>query len=255
MSAVRRPTRVRTHFLIYAVAGFLLSWAPIVVHMQFGNRPSLAKFVHYNEQNLPDIALENGTAREFQTENLVDDPGIHREIVESLCESRLPEDQVDSFSMFWTSALHDAYDLAAGSPQGAVLRESTTVFHLRRGWPMRQVAGTVQVSKRFDTDGTWVQQGWMTWGIQRASPRDRIQDLPEWSYDHWILTSPLWTGLILNSLLFGILFWPIWFTPRYLRRIRRRSRGRCVLCAYPVERGSICPECGTIADGRILRPA
>lgn len=67
---------------------------------------------------------------------------------------------------------------------------------------------------------------------------------------------PLWTGFAINTLLYASIGWSIvraflsslWFT---IRR-RRRRRGLCVACAYPVRGLSVCPECGT-ADGSSRR--
>jgi hypothetical protein len=56
---------------------------------------------------------------------------------------------------------------------------------------------------------------------------------------------PVWNGLLLNVLLWSVL-WSIPGPLRYgVRRYRRKRRGLCLACGYAVEDLEICPECGT----------
>jgi hypothetical protein len=59
---------------------------------------------------------------------------------------------------------------------------------------------------------------------------------------------PLWLGLLVNSVFYGLFLWLLWFTPRRIVRGRsRRRRGLCVRCEYDLRglaAGSACPECG-----------
>ena len=56
-------------------------------------------------------------------------------------------------------------------------------------------------------------------------------------------------GLILNPIIVaGIPFLVLIAPPALVmlvRRARRRSRGRCIYCAYPLDGSTTCPECGT----------
>ena len=56
---------------------------------------------------------------------------------------------------------------------------------------------------------------------------------------------PVWNGLLLNVLLWSVL----WSVPgpllRGVRRYRRMRRGLCLACGYEVEDLEKCPECGT----------
>jgi len=57
---------------------------------------------------------------------------------------------------------------------------------------------------------------------------------------------PIWTGAVLNTLLFASVVWLILFLPGVVRRMERRRLGRCEVCGYDL-RGAghgVCPECG-----------
>lgn len=59
---------------------------------------------------------------------------------------------------------------------------------------------------------------------------------------------PIWPGLILDLVFWSLAVWGLLLAARALRRARRRRRGLCVCCRYPVRdlpNGSPCPECGT----------
>lgn len=57
---------------------------------------------------------------------------------------------------------------------------------------------------------------------------------------------PVWFGLILDTLLYGSIFWAIGPGRRLYRLARRRRRGRCLACNYDLRGLSdpVCPECG-----------
>jgi len=64
---------------------------------------------------------------------------------------------------------------------------------------------------------------------------------------------PWWPGLLVNSAFWAILAFTIHRVFLFVRRARRRRRGRCPRCAYPVIGlgGNACPECGFgVADRR-----
>jgi len=60
----------------------------------------------------------------------------------------------------------------------------------------------------------------------------------------------LWGGLIVNTLVYGLLIWAIPTAWIRTTRLTRRWRGRCPACAYQLHDGlaSGCPECGWKRD-------
>ena len=57
--------------------------------------------------------------------------------------------------------------------------------------------------------------------------------------------SPLWPGLLGNTVLYSVvLVTPILGATHVSRRLRAR-RGACLACGYPVNASRRCPECGT----------
>ncbi|HZW08220.1 MAG TPA: hypothetical protein VFF65_13940 [Phycisphaerales bacterium] len=68
-------------------------------------------------------------------------------------------------------------------------------------------------------------------------PKNSVTGLP-------VPLQPLWGGLAVNTLLYGIPAWAVLFGPGAVRRLRRR-RSACVRCGYPLTGGTVCPECGS----------
>jgi hypothetical protein len=63
-------------------------------------------------------------------------------------------------------------------------------------------------------------------------------------------TLPIWPGLVANTLLFSTGWWLLLSAPVWLRRGRRKARGRCIACGYDragLAPAANCPECGSIA--------
>ncbi len=55
---------------------------------------------------------------------------------------------------------------------------------------------------------------------------------------------PLWSGVIVNSLLLAVISSVCLFIPTTLRRRLRRRRGQCQHCGYPIGASPVCSECG-----------
>lgn len=61
---------------------------------------------------------------------------------------------------------------------------------------------------------------------------------------------PIWSGFIVNTLIYAAPIALLWMVPRAVRRFLRRQRGTCTACGYDLAglpAGSICPECATSA--------
>lgn len=112
-----------------------------------------------------------------------------------------------------------------------------------RGWPMlalwctydleRPTTGTIAARARgaIPLPGKIVPKGsWFGGGYPPSLP-----------------LRPRWTGLLVNSLLFGAALWGLNLGAGAARRALRRRRGRCTRCGYDLSgmpRGSACSECG-----------
>ncbi len=67
----------------------------------------------------------------------------------------------------------------------------------------------------------------------------------------WVPTRPIWSGLVLNTLFYALIFWILGSITRAYRHARRMHKGRCPMCSY--ELGFVfvdgCPECGWRKEG------
>jgi len=55
---------------------------------------------------------------------------------------------------------------------------------------------------------------------------------------------PLWPGIVINAVFYGVLLWLAGLGFASIRRARRRRRGRCAWCGYELAGLEQCPECG-----------
>ena len=59
--------------------------------------------------------------------------------------------------------------------------------------------------------------------------------------------APIWLGTVINTLFYAFLIAAPFIAFRQIRRARRRRRGLCRWCTYPIGTSDICTECGRAA--------
>ncbi len=62
---------------------------------------------------------------------------------------------------------------------------------------------------------------------------------------------PIWSGFLVNTLLYAAVLWLLWGGPFRLRRFIRVKRGLCPKCTYPMGESDVCSECGKMLPGRM----
>lgn len=55
---------------------------------------------------------------------------------------------------------------------------------------------------------------------------------------------PVWSGFVVNTIVWGAVGMMVLMTPGWVVRRRRRKRGLCEGCGYPRGDMQVCPECG-----------
>lgn len=102
-------------------------------------------------------------------------------------------------------------------------------WELHAGWPTMSLEGTSKMTE------TGVHYPFLLY-------------LPEWLWERVeyfvVPLRPQWPGFAINTLLYGGVPWLLLCGPFELRRYRRRKRGLCVHCAYPIGESDVCTECG-----------
>jgi hypothetical protein len=59
---------------------------------------------------------------------------------------------------------------------------------------------------------------------------------------------PIFPGFAINTIFYAAILWVLCAVPGSVRRWRRRRRGLCPACAYPVGQSPTCTECGAAVD-------
>ena len=116
----------------------------------------------------------------------------------------------------------------------------------RAGWPLRtlrcrnlaeiEMGGTNSITINANTANP-IEGGIVLSQFPIGSPAQSWRALPY---------QPIWTGVVVNTILYAPLVWLLTLGPFAARRIIRRKRGRCAKCGYDL-RGAEhdgCPECG-----------
>ncbi|MEO1130453.1 MAG: hypothetical protein AAFX05_12210 [Planctomycetota bacterium] len=106
------------------------------------------------------------------------------------------------------------------------------VWILTFGWPLRSMSFT---------DHAWQSGGFSpTYEFEQAWSLEIPRGLHPVDPNNRIPLRVLWPGMIVNSVLFALMF----ASPLIVRRELRRRRGGCGSCGYDVAGVARCPECG-----------
>lgn len=108
-------------------------------------------------------------------------------------------------------------------------------LRVRAGWPLACVEGSEWTA---GMSATTIRSGLMTFDVRRGIVRVPVAIRP--------------LGLWVDALFWGAFFALLYAMPSGVERLRRRRRGLCPSCAYPIGAGSLadvrCPECGSIVQ-------
>ena len=116
----------------------------------------------------------------------------------------------------------------------------------RAGWPLRtlrcrnlaviEMGGMISITINTNTANP-IEGGIVLSSFPIGSPAQSWRALPY---------QPIWTGVVVNTILYAPLVWLLTVGPFTARRMIRRRRGHCIKCCYDL-RGDFsvgCPECG-----------
>ncbi len=124
------------------------------------------------------------------------------------------------------------------------------------GWPMRCFRGEQWISWRTPPAGepifTLDASGRLTAApASPTAPPEKLVRLRRFSHHAidagYVPYSPMWPGLIANTLIFSATWFLLLFVPGGFLRARRRAQNRCTQCGYArlgLQASAPCPECG-----------
>jgi hypothetical protein len=153
-------------------------------------------------------------------------------------EFRTPDTEWRDPSLVLPEALAADYSEAFFPPLVYNARDTRPLFFIQSGWPVRCFWGwdTFISSSTITGDG------------------DGLAPIPGWlDALHPIYLPlphlPMWRGLLINTAIFGGVWFGVLFVPGLVRRVSRRRRGACMGCGYDLAAtpaGQPCPECGKV---------
>lgn len=130
-------------------------------------------------------------------------------------------------------ALLEGATFAAEAKEKIDMGEPPIAWWRADGWPFRALSAEARWG--WDGDDTVSAVGGLLVGSDRALLRDRVRILP---------LQPIWRGLILDTILFFLLWYAI-FSIGTIRSGLRRHRGLCGRCGYKLQpEQARCSECG-----------
>ena len=136
------------------------------------------------------------------------------------------------------------------------------VSHNATGWPLPAFRGAVVARSGPSTDdtalirndvwravlvpfGAWT----MTDEEKDYTPYDEASRV-FYGWDTILPLSPIWPGFVVNTVFYALVLGGLFFGPGAIKRARRRKRGLCPVCAYPLKTdGDVCSECGAPLRG------
>lgn len=139
-------------------------------------------------------------------------------------------------------------------PRLAIEDDNRLCYHavIQSGFPFRALFGTASVvyeSAPIDASErtkTWTPQNFQSpiekYVIERGIAQVEMPILGH----HTFVFTPIWRGLVLNSLLYALMMLGILAAARRLVYVKHTDAGKCPQCAYDIRhlQSTGCPECG-----------
>ena len=110
------------------------------------------------------------------------------------------------------------------------------------GWPLHSMwsAAIHDVSRNAGPSA----EEMTVYGIRVRPPSSMPRTLPGWPPVKLLPTRMLWLEFAINTMVYALGLWLIYWVPLQVQRRWRSWRGLCPACAYPVGKSDVCTECG-----------
>jgi hypothetical protein len=132
------------------------------------------------------------------------------------------------------------------SDEAVALRDgSTHLLYVMRTWVGKSffsMGGTVTSEPVYDASGAPTNP--IQWDVRSAN----YVCLPNLS--RGLAFAPVWPGFAINTIFYAAILWAVFAVPGVVKRHRRRKRGLCRACAYPIGASVVCSECGAAVPAR-----
>jgi hypothetical protein len=235
--------KMLTYLVLGAIVTIAVAWwcatrAPVrPIDISSHPRDAVAAFVYCHTSGSRCIATE-----------IFKRPGelqLHQDVRGGLCLEWWP-DEIPGWIPRWSSIKPQT-----GMPLSSMIDEpsprarvDSRYEEFASGWPMLSLrmsslrknpsypmfffSSQTNGSAVIDRTGAWViPDGWLTFSHRRELP-----------------LLPVWGGFVIDSIVYGIVLWPVAHAVFLLRGVLRRRRNLCPACAYPVGSSPVCTECG-----------
>ena len=182
------------------------------------------------------VAVAWGCALWLPTDNIVS-------LFENQARQRIPPDVTVRSDLFFFNGLEikqtgrSILMLAGTEVDSRGIDSAVPLYYeLYAGWPAMSLGGTSRMTQK---------------GIHSPFVFYLPEGLREQVEYFVVPLRPQWPGFAINTLLYGGVPWLLVCGPFELRRYRRRKRGLCVYCAYPIGMSDVCTECGRAVARRV----